>query len=693
MRSLDCRRRFAKSSSPFPIPFASSLILATLTAVSPAAAQDEAVIDAVAAILAVEDARRFDEAILADGARHSDRIVRRRVALALGRIGDGRALSILVTLSADPDTVVRADAVFALGQLGDASVLGRLQELVLDAPLETHSVLHAEVVTAVSKIGGPDAASILQQLLSRWGTAQREGAIPPSVLQALREAWRLGENAPRTELARFALSPSTALRATATYSLARLRHPEAFDQLIRAVDDPDPGTRRLAVRALTQSYVDSAGRNPDGVAAIVRRLTSDSVPAVRIAALRALATFSSLDLARAALDRTADVDPNVRVEAVGALAAWRNPESADLLAELADEGPFPMRRQALLSLGRVDPTGARRRVASWMLSAGWQFRAAAAEVLAGDRGDTAVTWLERLLADADGRVVAQAFAALTAAAPDRARELAVRMLDHPDAVARTFAAEAIAQDPRRSDATHVVAAYGTALEDSIPDARLAAVQALGAIARTGVAGRLAVEDELFSRYPRNEDYLVRRIAAHELPSSIARWGSTLPIATGRDIGDYRDIARRFVLPIERGTPPPRLLVETDRGTLAIELFSADAPLTVNALLRLVEQRFFDGQVFHRLVPSFAAQAGDPRGDGWGGPGFTLRDEVSRRRFDAGVVGMALFGPDTGGGQFFITLSAQPHLEGRYPAVGRVVGGGAVLARLVVGDRIRTVRRQ
>jgi cyclophilin family peptidyl-prolyl cis-trans isomerase len=87
------------------------------------------------------------------------------------------------------------------------------------------------------------------------------------------------------------------------------------------------------------------------------------------------------------------------------------------------------------------------------------------------------------------------------------------------------------------------------------------------------------------------------------------------------------------------------------------------------------------------------QTGDPRGDGWGGPGFALRDEINRFHYVRGTVGMALSGPDSGGSQFFITLAAQPHLDGTYTVIGRVLSGMDVVDLITQGDRIRTVRRQ
>ena len=132
-------------------------------------------------------------------------------------------------------------------------------------------------------------------------------------------------------------------------------------------------------------------------------------------------------------------------------------------------------------------------------------------------------------------------------------------------------------------------------------------------------------------------------------------------------------------------------IDTRHGTLRIQLECGLARATCLNFLQLAEQRFYDELVFHRVIPDFVVQTGDPRGDGWGGPGYTFRDELTRRPFERGVIGMASSGPDSAGSQFFITLSRQTHLDGRYTAFGSVVHGLEVLDRLEQGDRLERVR--
>jgi cyclophilin family peptidyl-prolyl cis-trans isomerase len=162
-----------------------------------------------------------------------------------------------------------------------------------------------------------------------------------------------------------------------------------------------------------------------------------------------------------------------------------------------------------------------------------------------------------------------------------------------------------------------------------------------------------------------------------------------PLAA-RPIEWYEDIVRRLVVPAINGTNPSVQLV-TERGTITLGLAPIEAPLTVHNFLSLTTAGFYRNTRFHRVVPNFVAQDGDPRGDGSGGPGYAIRDELNRLRYDRGALGMALSGPDTGGSQYFITHSAQPHLDGGYTVFGRVLTGFSVLDALIEGDRLIEAR--
>jgi cyclophilin family peptidyl-prolyl cis-trans isomerase len=124
-------------------------------------------------------------------------------------------------------------------------------------------------------------------------------------------------------------------------------------------------------------------------------------------------------------------------------------------------------------------------------------------------------------------------------------------------------------------------------------------------------------------------------------------------------------------------------ITTERGSFDVELFAADAPLTVENFVNLARAGFYDGTTFHRVIPGFMAQGGDPTGTGRGGPGYQFRDEFSseRRHDEAGVLSMANAGPNTNGSQFFITFGPTPHLDGKHAVFGRVTSGMEVVNAL------------
>lgn len=610
----------------------------------------------------------------------------------MGRIGQRGATPILLELLADPDTAVAASAAFAIGLLRDPSAIPRLRLLAMDETGHAAPGVQTEAVLAMARIGGTDAARVFTDLLTRWASAAGLAAVPPPVTEALGDAWRLGADAPVAAILAFAEAQDPNVRWRALYSVGRLKAQAAADVLLAATEDSVALIRATAVRELTVAYADSTRIDRNALASRVRRLVADSDAYVRVSALRALATYGTQELAATVIERLGDPDLNVRVQALAALGQLRGAQSADELAGYIDEGAFAIRRQALLSLARAAGPAALDPVRKWRTDPDFRLRSTAAEALGVIGGDSAVAALELMVRDKDGRVAAAAASALGDADPARAFNVLRTMTNHEDPIVRAFAAARFAARDDTSGVAALLDLYARAARDPIPDARIAAVTGLGRLSRAPGAGTLVV-DAVLRRFPTCDDYLLRRVAGTQFPQLAAAWGPAEPITTGRERGDYREIARRILIPSARGAAGPGLVIETDRGSLTMTLLGADAPLTVNAFLRLADRGYFDGSAWHRVVPGFVAQDGDPRGDGSGGPGFALRDEVSRQHFTAGMVGLALDGPDTGGSQFFITLTPQPHLDAIYPVFGRVESGFELLAGITQGDRIRRVRRK
>jgi len=466
------------------------------------------------------------------------------------------------------------------------------------------------------------------------------------------------------------------------------------------------------VRAAADGRVEDAIDADDAFHRVLLDAAGDPDPGVRVNALIALASFGDSMLVPALAPRLGDADPNVRQQAAATIGRLPGFAGLRALAAAVQDArqPWAVRHEALLGIARHDTTAFAAAGRSWRESADWRERAAAAEgwALAGhDLRGGPPAWLD----DDEPRVVAWGLQAWLQAAPrtDSVLAAAARArLGAADAAVRSLAADALARSPDPADVPALAAMYQASGRDSFPQAALSALKALAAIARQSDSGRALVRRTFLQTVgdpaPGHADYLLREWAAHQWPELARRWGPPHPIATGHDDAFYLGVVRRYLL----GAPNqrrPRVVIETEgAGPIELALLGPEAPLTVAHFLALVDAGFFNGHRWHRVVPNFVIQDGDPRGDGWGGPPGAIRDEINRVRYADPVLGMALDGPDTGNSQWFVNLSPQPHLDGTYTVFGRVVQGdaarsgrpsaapAAALHRVTRGDRILRIRR-
>jgi len=192
---------------------------------------------------------------------------------------------------------------------------------------------------------------------------------------------------------------------------------------------------------------------------------------------------------------------------------------------------------------------------------------------------------------------------------------------------------------------------------------------------------------------------VLQLAAHCREGSLRRMARGILKAQGKPLVQPKDeILKRYRRTIDSipafyiGVPVEKAsaVIRTIKGDIHLRFLPAEAPITVHNFLTMARGGYYDGILFHRVVPGFVAQAGCPRGDGWGGPGYTIPCENSDRTYRRGSLGMALAGKDTGGSQWFLCHRSVPHLDGRYTLFGEVSKGLDVLDSLVQGDVILSV---
>ena len=225
--------------------------------------------------------------------------------------------------------------------------------------------------------------------------------------------------------------------------------------------------------------------------------------------------------------------------------------------------------------------------------------------------------------------------------------------------------------------TDALTKAASASEPDVPIAVIAAAERF----RSDPVARALVETAY-----RHPSPLVSKLARRSLIQNFRADPAAFPVREykpSRTSADYLTVVAEAAKPLVAA-------VETARGSFQIRLAGGAAPLTVTNFVALARRGYFDGATFHRVVPNFVIQDGDPTATGNGGPGYEIRDELNPMEYGEGTVGMALSGPDTGGSQWFATHAPQPHLDGIYTVFGQVVAGQDVVERIEQGDRINRV---
>jgi cyclophilin family peptidyl-prolyl cis-trans isomerase/HEAT repeat protein len=676
-------------------------------------------------IIEAEDERHWDASDLGRLFADANPAVRRRAALAAGRIGDEGAVGPLgALLYGDRDDAVRVMAAFALGEVeAEAGAAALLDALARSKTPE----VRARSVEALGKIAAalPETrVEVKKRIGEAVASALAAESMKPKpnrslVLLGITAMLRAKPEGGARTVALFLTSTDARVREDAANALARLRSKESLERL-RAMlaADTDPVARANAARAL------GAAEDTAAFDALAARAATDTDARVRVSAVRALAQLKEARAAEPLIKRGGELFATYKSSKAGGVAS---PPEVNELLELAtaigrvlqntnDERAIKLLR-GMRDGGVVAPEveTALARVAS----AQYVRDRAVAEFIAhvASSKDRNVTW-QRVSATAQGlgelagvtsAMVGNSVASLQAdaqialrsliqspntpalAVPDALRALAAfkpldlaavarAALRSEDVIVRATAADILSELPPDADNSRaLVEALPRALTDETDDA---ALSVLGALSKQpGAEASDAIRTAL-----ETTDYLVRRRAADTLRERAGGADATRRVETvntRNHRADYERAAARIGKSV-------RAVVLTDKGAFTIELFPEDAPLTVDNFVGLARRSYFNGVAFHRVVPNFVVQGGDPRGDGNGGPGYQIRCEINMMPYGRGAVGMALSGKDTGGSQWFVTHSPQPHLDGGYTVFGRVVEGMDVIDRIGRGDLIRSV---
>ncbi len=696
-------------------------------------------------IVKAEDELRYDET-LENLIKNKNAKIRERAALAAGRIGDERAIPALAArLETDESIEVRVMIAFALGEIESAKGADSILSSMRD---EKNYRIFARTIEAAGKIAAANPkdeklnelrAEILQALEDESFPANPDRTLTLLALTAVLRAKPDGEEA---VVAKFLSSSDARIRADALNTLARLRSKNVnAPSREMLAGDSDPLVRANAARML------GVGADQSAFDLLLNAALKDADSRVRVSAIRSLGNLKDKQAAPKLMERGAKLladfkksklanppEKNELLEiaaAVGSILPNTNDKNAvEFLDELhrADKFTSP---ETEIALARIAPkiyVDSIVRETNQLFKGDWRASSAAFQGLGeianleSNAENNLIKSRTRLLLiqliaqwiNANSRLEAagnESFAvpdllrAFAAFKSENTTGIFTPMLEiERDVFIRAALAEILGDQPPTKELAAVLnKSFATTYpaDAKYNDARLAILDALFKLDKQQAVPTLLTALDA-------PDYLVRHKAFELLKDNDLQSLTAVKTAlenfkarhknqvapynpkTETKLGQVLNYNADYLRAVSRKSASA--VITTEKGSFTIEFFPEAAPLTVDNFIKLARANYFNNLTIHRVVPNFVVQDGDPRGDSNGGPGWEIRDEINEIPYERGTVGMALSGKNTGGSQWFITHSPQPHLDGGYTVFGKVNETGMkIVDNLARGDKITSVK--
>lgn len=636
-------------------------------------------------ILSIENSRGSCEKLL-PFLQSNEPKIRRRAIEAIGKLQDSTCVQQLLKMLSDINHNVRIETAFALGQIGATQAE---PFLIKELENKDQNSVKTRILEALGKLGTEKTVPVLIKHFKSYEAELRAEAALSAARMALR---KLIFPALTDSVTKLLSDSDDKVRWKAAYSLMRIKENLNPKALLIALQDKNPLVRMYAVEALgnLENYTflealgttlkhdkdwrvrvkaaKGLGNSPLTFSANYLSLL-DQIQPVRVAIIQAIGSAAKLNkdgyrannrelnLAKNQLERILQQSSNginLSIAEKGfALISYANlmGEQGIFLIRSYSKNPLSkLRVRAAEALGIINSKAAFKVLASSFNDSSKAVRGKVIEVLSNFKESSATNILVRALKDSDHVIVA-------------------------------IASESLASDPKKNKkhAAKITQAY-----QNLPkpvDAESAEL-IFKAMAKFSHKSALDVLHQALE----TNDIAVQKAAAAAIATINPEDTTLTDLEFKSKVGliDYKTIDQLV---------NSKTLIKTTRGDITLELYPEDAPLTVLNFVNLAKKSFFDGLKFHRVVPNFVVQGGDPRGDGWGSPGYSIRSEFNKRHYTRGTVGMASAGKDTEGCQFFITHSPQPHLDGRYTIFGQVTSGMDIVDQIQEDDVIEAITIQ
>ena len=603
-------------------------------------------------------------------------LIRLRSAEVLGRVGGTNAVPHLVKLVEDSDDAVVLTVIYSLGLTLDKAALEPLKKVLKDGKKKQKlTALEALGITRLK-----DAAPIISTSLTNFHSSIRAQALislavlgdsasaemcinsihdpDADVIEATAYALgRLGYGKLNYELAKLCNHENLWVIMRSAEALGRLQAEDAVDPIATLLTHKERMLRVKAAEALSRIGNDKAAEKLETV------LGSDDAY-LKDLALRGIAASGRGKSFESVLPLLRDSSQMVRRSAIEAAAATNTEKARPYILEIVRKGGAYDRLAALEFIGAIGKKEDMPVLVETLdNSANHLDREGAAAGLKRIEKDEYL----RLPIGSSGRTAFDAL--LDAAGVD-------------DPVVAAMAVEALGGKRALGGTDRLVEIFRSSAGRVNCDRKLAIISVFEDLSGEGdlePAARSNIITLLKEATVQEGDPRVAEAAA----GAARKYGATILYDPARtvewDRGKYP--WGEPALPLGK----KMIRITTKKGPVDIELFGDDAPNIVKSMLLLIEEGFYNGLNFHRVVPGFVVQGGCPRGDGWGDAGWFLRSQFNSHRYKRGYVGVAHSGKDTPGSQFFITHLPQPHLDGRYTIIGRVVSGMEIVDLIEAGD--------
>jgi len=620
-------------------------------------------------LMKMEEQGRVDSTVMTAALNSYNDNIKAAAAKTCGIVRDGRFSSVLAHLCINRDKMVREAAIFAVGEIADTSSLQALAEVLYSEDRDDRLL----AIEAFGKIGDRITAPFIRPFLRKSDEEAYEAALA---------VYRMADTLSLADLRLLATESSGRALYGAIYAMFRLFPDSCVPEFVNVFENRQSGdslfaeTSAIAARGLGMS---------EDTAAVLMVFDKyfDKLP--RSARIELICALGKLRIGREELEeilKESD-DNGLKRVILQSLGQIGDSKSKKVIEDYLRDPSLEVRLAAITVLPEIDkksPTATLEKLKSSRI---WQIRATVARALGKVKSNRSLKQLRLMLEDNDDRVKAGVIEGLGEFPINRNIDIIKAALNgSDDIVVKSTAADVLGRSKNDRALEILEQTARKNLTTSDVDFARSLISALGNFIDTTESGLVA--SGIIQEFLNHPDRIVRQ-DAHSALGQLAHENFDPGIFkvdfTQEDYESIRALMNLGVVAV----------VTTPRGVIKIRLEPKTAPRTVFNFVRLAERGFYDDLSFHRVVQDFVIQGGCPRADGWGGPEYTIREEINPIKFRRGTIGMATSGRDTGGSQFFICLSDQPHLDGRYTAFGNVIEGQEFLDKIEIGDSIISIK--